>query len=136
MCGLSGLVDRDAAALADERRVIASRDALAHRGPDDAGHWIAPGAVLASRRLAIIDLSTRGRMPMASADGRYHITYNGEIYNYRDLRSGLQSRGHTFVSNTDTEVLLQLYANQGPAMLPLLNGMFAMAIWDARDRTL
>jgi asparagine synthase (glutamine-hydrolysing) len=109
---------------------------MIHRGPDDAGHFMTAGAALGSRRLAILDLSPRGRMPMSTPDGRYWMTYNGEVYNYRDLRSSLQARGCSFRSNTDTEVVLRLYSEEGPAMLPRLNGMFAMAIWDALERSL
>jgi asparagine synthase (glutamine-hydrolysing) len=116
--------------------IDAMRDVLAHRGPDDAGSYLAPGVALGSRRLAILDLSEQGHMPMQSADGRYWITYNGEIYNYRDLRAELASRGHRFRSHTDTEVVLHLYQEQGPQMLERLNGMFAIAIWDAQERTL
>ncbi|MGH7717525.1 MAG: asparagine synthase (glutamine-hydrolyzing), partial [Gemmatimonadaceae bacterium] len=116
--------------------LIAMRDSLAHRGPDDVGSMRAPGVALGCRRLAILDLSSNGHMPMSTPDGRYHIVYNGEIYNYRSLRAPLEDRGHRFRSNTDTEVLLYLYAQQGPAMLDLLNGMFAIAIWDTHRREL
>jgi asparagine synthase (glutamine-hydrolysing) len=95
-----------------------------------------PGAALGSSRLAIVDLSEHGHMPMSTPDGRYWITYNGEVYNYRELRPMLEARGCTFRSNTDTEVVLYLYATEGPAMLDRLNGMFAFAIWDAQERTL
>jgi asparagine synthase (glutamine-hydrolysing) len=136
MCGICGVVNIDRTYPVSEHNLLAMRDSLTHRGPDDAGHYIAPGIGLGSRRLAILDLSERGHMPMKTPDGRYWITYNGEVYNYRELRSLLESRGHTFESNTDTEVVLHLYANEGPAMLARLNGMFAFAIWDARERTL
>lgn len=116
--------------------LLGMTDILAHRGPDDAGLYSAPGVALGSRRLSILDLSSEGHMPMATADGRYWITYNGEVYNYRELRLVLETRGYTFRSNTDTEVLLYLYAAEGPAMLDRLNGMFAFAIWDSQDRTL
>jgi len=112
------------------------RDLLTHRGPDDAGQFIAPGIALGSRRLSIIDLSDRGHMPMTTEDGRYSITYNGEVYNFRELRSLLEDRGHRFRSDTDTEVVLRLYSDEGPAMLARLNGMFAIAIWDSQERTL
>jgi asparagine synthase (glutamine-hydrolysing) len=88
------------------------------------------------RASAFLDLSARGHMPMTSADGRYHIAYNGEVYNYRELRAELQVRGYHFQSNTDTEVVLALYAELGPAMLERLDGMFALAIWDAREARL
>ena len=136
MCGLCGIVYSDHKLLASKETLIAMRDALAHRGPDDAGHYIAPGVALASRRLAILDLSERGHMPMSSPDGRYWVAYNGEIYNYRELRPALEARGHKFRSNTDTEVLLYLFIEEGPGMLERLNGMFAFAIWDAQERKL
>jgi asparagine synthase (glutamine-hydrolysing) len=136
MCGICGLVDRDASRPIDEGHLLRMRDSLTHRGPDDAGHLVAPGIGLGSRRLSILDLSERGRMPMGTADGRYWIVHNGEIYNYRELRRPLEARGHVFRSNSDTEVLLELYAAEGPGMLPRLNGMFAFAVWDARDRVL
>jgi asparagine synthase (glutamine-hydrolysing) len=112
------------------------RDSLAHRGPDGAGIYVAPGVGLGSRRLAVLDLSSRGQMPMSSPDGRFKIVYNGEIYNYQELRRPLESRGHRFRSDTDTEVVLQLFAEEGPAMLDRLNGMFAFAIWDTVERQL
>ncbi|HEV8700168.1 MAG TPA: asparagine synthase (glutamine-hydrolyzing) [Candidatus Polarisedimenticolia bacterium] len=133
MCGISGVGGSRAVA---EMELVAMRDSLAHRGPDDAAHVMSPGVALASRRLAILDLSSRGRMPMSTPDGRYCITYNGAVYNFRELRSFLEGRGHTFRTQTDTEVILQLYAEEGPAMLGRLNGMFALAIWDARERSL
>jgi asparagine synthase (glutamine-hydrolysing) len=136
MCGIAGIVHTDPQFPVSEPLVVAMRDSLRHRGPDDAGHYIGPGIALASRRLAILDLSKRGHMPMTSLDGRYWIVYNGEVYNYRDLRARLEDRGYSFQSNTDTEVLLNLFIDQGPAMLDRLNGMFAVAIWDAVERTL
>ncbi len=136
MCGLCGIVYSDHELVASEETLIAMRDALAHRGPDDAGHYIAPGVALASRRLAILDLSERGHMPMSSPDGRYWMVYNGEIYNYRELRLALEAHRHKFRSNTDTEVLLYLFIEEGPSMLERLNGMFAFAIWDAQEREL
>jgi asparagine synthase (glutamine-hydrolysing) len=136
MCGICGIVDRDHATPIPSPSVRAMRSALAHRGPDDEGLFLAPGVALGSRRLAILDLSDRGHMPMQSRHGRYWLTYNGEIYNWRDLRTGLEGRGHSFRSLTDTEVVLALYEQEGPSMLDRLNGMFAIAIWDAAERTL
>src|SRR6266581_5014410 len=132
MCGICGIVSFEI----HEHQIVAMRDSLVHRGPDDAGTFRAPGVALGSRRLAILDLSERGHMPMSTADGRYWITYNGEVYNYQELRSTLATRGYTFRSNTDTEVVLYLYVDKGPAMLDQLNGMFALAIWDSQERTL
>lgn len=136
MCGIVGGVCRAPTFPLDEAALLRMRDALVHRGPDDAGHYMATGVVLGSRRLAILDLSERGHMPMSTPDGRYWIVYNGEVYNYRDLRAPLEARGVSFRSNTDTEVLLSLYAECGPAMMEHLNGMFAIAIWDAHERRL
>src|SRR3954469_23135596 len=106
MCGFSGMVDRDRNRVFDVSHAASMRDVLEHRGPDDAGLFVAPGVVLGSRRLSIQDLSTQGHMPMRSADGRYCIAYNGEIYNHLELREQLLSRGYTFRSRTDTETLL------------------------------
>lgn len=107
-----------------------------HRGPDDAGNLVDAGVGLGSRRLAIRDLSPRGHMPMRTPDGRYSIVYNGEVYNSEELRRQLENRGWSFRSNSDTEVVLYLFAEFGPAMLERLNGMFAIAIWDHREHTL
>jgi asparagine synthase (glutamine-hydrolysing) len=136
MCGLCGVAFSDANQLADLPALLAMRESLHHRGPDDAGHYLSPGIALGSRRLAILDLSERGHMPMSTPDGRYQIVYNGEIYNFRELRPWLEARGYQFRSGTDTEVLLYLFAEEGPRMLPRLNGMFAFAIWDNQERRL
>lgn len=136
MCGIVGAVCAGPAQPLDEAVLLRMRDALIHRGPDDAGHYVADGVALGSRRLAILDLSERGHMPMSTPDGRYWIVYNGEVYNFRELRAPLEAHGVRFRSNGDTEVLLELYARDGPAMLDRLNGMFAIAIWDTQERTL
>jgi asparagine synthase (glutamine-hydrolysing) len=136
MCGICGIVYADRSHPVSEPQLQAMTDALVHRGPDDGGQYVGQGIGLGSRRLAILDLSPRGHMPMSTEDGRFWITYNGEIYNYRELRAELGSRARRFRSDTDTEVLLALYAAHGPAMLDRLNGMFAFAIWDARCSTL
>jgi len=136
MCGICGILHQDRNYTVAEYQLLNMRDALIHRGPDDAGQYLAPGIALGSRRLAILDLSDRGHMPMSTEDDRYRIIHNGEVYNYRELRSTLEGRGYTFQSNTDTEVLLKLYTAEGPAMLDRLNGMFAFAIWDSQERTL
>jgi asparagine synthase (glutamine-hydrolysing) len=114
-------------------------DAVAHRGPDDSGVWIDPDAGLAfgHQRLSIIDLSEAGRQPMVSACGRYVITYNGEIYNFRGLRAELEQLGHVFRGHSDTEVLLAALVEWDVAdTLGRLNGMFALALWDRRERRL
>jgi len=136
MCGICGIVHHNVTRRVSEHELLAMRDSLAHRGPDDAGSYLGPGVGLGSRRLSIVDLSQRGRMPMQTCDGRYHIVYNGEVYNAAELRHRLCGKGYTFRSQTDTEVVLYLFADEGPAMLDRLNGMFAIAIWDAVDRTL
>jgi len=101
----------------------------AHRGPDDEGVWTAPGVALAHRRLSIIDLSSHGHEPMASADGRRVITFNGEVYNYLELRRELAD--YPYRSRTDTEVILAAYARWGEACVDRFVGMFAFALWDA-----
>jgi asparagine synthase (glutamine-hydrolysing) len=136
MCGICGIVESDRSRPVSEGVLLSMRDSLKHRGPDDAGHYIRPGVALGSRRLTILDLSERGHMPMSTPDGRYWIVYNGEVYNFQELRSVMEARGRRFHSNTDTEVVLALYAEEGPAALKRLNGMFAFAVWDTQERTL
>ena len=109
-------------------------DQMAPRGPDDQGHWTAPGACLGHRRLAILDLDHRAAQPMPDATGRYVISFNGEIYNFRDLRRQLEHTGVDFRTTSDTEVILALFAAEGEAMLPKLHGMFAFVIWDRLTR--
>jgi len=111
---------------------------MLHRGPDDGGIYDSPSCrcVLGNRRLSIIDLSPAGRMPMSVEDGNLVITYNGELYNFCELRSELEARGHRFQSHTDTEVVLRMYMEYGERAVERLNGMFAFAIWNERERTL
>jgi asparagine synthase (glutamine-hydrolysing) len=104
------------------------------RGPDGEGLWHEDGVILGHRRLAVIDLDSRAAQPMHSVCGRYVITYNGEIYNYRELRRDLEGRGDVFHTTSDTEVILALFARYGKAMLPRLRGMFALVIWDRETR--
>ena len=106
------------------------------RGPDAEGVWASEGVVLGHRRLAILDLDARANQPMVSADGRYAIVFNGEIYNFRELRRELEADGVVFRTTSDTEVLLALFAREGERMLPRLRGMFAFAIWDTQSREL
>lgn len=139
MCGIAGIYAHNSSATpVDEDELLRIREAMIRRGPDGAGLWMAEDlrVGLAHRRLAIIDLSDGGAQPMASADGRLRITFNGEIYNYRELRKDLEARGCVFRSNSDTEVLLHLYAEQGEAMVHALRGMFAFGIWDDRNQVL
>ena len=111
-------------------------DAIAHRGPDGEGQFIDGPLGLGHRRLAIIDLSPAGHQPMATPDGRYTLTYNGEVYNFQELRVELESLGHQFKSRTDSEVVLKAYAQWGERAVERFNGMFAFAIWDKHERTL
>lgn len=135
MCGIAGIFSYDSlAARVDGQELARTREAMVARGPDGFGQWISTDrrVGLAHRRLAIIDLGDTGAQPMSSADGCLHITFNGEIYNYRELRGGLERKGFRFRSTSDTEVLLHLFADRGEAMLEVLRGMFAFAIWDER----
>jgi asparagine synthase (glutamine-hydrolysing) len=111
-------------------------DRMRLRGPDAEGLWIGNSVVLAHRRLAILDLDARSNQPMVTIDGNYSIVFNGEIYNFSELRSDLEAKGVVFRTTSDTEVLLALFARDGERMLPRLRGMFAFAIWDARSREL
>ena len=138
MCGIAGIINSD-----PERLTGAMLQTIEHRGRDDEGVWISEAiddsgrrACLGHRRLAIIDTSRAGHQPMLSADGRYVITFGGEIYNYRELRDELITRGHAFRTKTDTEVLLTAFAEWGTQCLPRLNGMFHFAIWDNQERML
>jgi asparagine synthase (glutamine-hydrolysing) len=135
MCGIAGLVRRNGAP-AERDALERMAAAIAHRGPDGDGFWLEGEAGLAHRRLAILDLSDSGRQPMASASGRWQITYNGELYNYRELRQELESLGHRFVSTSDTEVFLAAFAQWRFAAFARFNGMFAAAIWDRNEKTL
>jgi asparagine synthase (glutamine-hydrolysing) len=139
MCGINGIFaydDRSEAVSREE--LLRTRDRMTTRGPDGCGEWISDdGRIgLGHRRLSIIDLSEAGAQPMHAADGSLTIAFNGEIYNYRELRQGLEARGRVFRSHSDTEVLLHLYAEKGAEMLRELRGMFAFAIWDDRAREL
>lgn len=136
MCGICGVVNLDPSAVFSEADLVRMRDTLSHRGPDDSGLYLSDQAALGSRRLAILDLSPNGHMPMCTPDGRYIIVYNGEVYNYQDFRHELEAKGYQFRSNSDTETLLYLYAEYGPHMLDRLIGMFAIAIWDDTTKTL
>ncbi len=136
MCGIAGVVHADAARPVERERLERMALALAHRGPDDAGIWIAPGVGLAHRRLSIIDLSAAARQPMPNEDGTVLVTFNGEIYNFEELRRELLASGHRFRSRTDGEVLVHLYEERGIDLLERVEGMFAFALWDARERRL
>ncbi len=135
MCGIAGFVRQHGGEAIDDRILDRMTSTLAHRGPDDAGTWCGDGAYLGHRRLSIIDVAG-GRQPLVSEDGRVVVVVNGEIYNHHDLRDDLRARGHRFATRSDGEVLVHLWEDEGVAMLPRLQGMFAFALWDARDRTL
>jgi asparagine synthase (glutamine-hydrolysing) len=136
MCGIVGIVAVDARVSRDE--ILRMRDSLTHRGPDDAGHWLHAGGHvgLGHRRLSIIDLSPLGHQPMANEDGSIRLAYNGEIYNFQQLRRELLAAGHQFRSMTDTEVIIHGYEEWGLRCLDRLRGMFAFALWDDRRREL
>ncbi|HEX8117738.1 MAG TPA: asparagine synthase (glutamine-hydrolyzing), partial [Pyrinomonadaceae bacterium] len=139
MCGIAGLISVN-----PERRVGAMLKSIEHRGYDDEGVWTSAPfddegrrVCLAHRRLAIIDTSSAGHQPMRSADGRFTVTFNGEIYNYRELRRRLEGSGREFRTDTDTEVMLEAFAEWGvEGSLQHLNGMFGFAVWDEREKTL
>ncbi|MEP7071768.1 MAG: asparagine synthase (glutamine-hydrolyzing) [Verrucomicrobiota bacterium] len=134
MCGIAGFV---AGRNGTEREQILRRmcDRMRHRGPDDEGYFSAPGIGLAMRRLSIVDVDC-GQQPIANEDGSIQLIFNGEIYNYVELRESLQGRGHIFKTRGDTETLVHLYEEHGVEMLSHLRGMFAFALWDSRRRML
>ena len=133
MCGIAGYVLRDGPA--ELSRVRAMCDQIRHRGPDDDGFYTGSGCAIGMRRLSIIDLAT-GHQPISNEDGSLWVVFNGEIYNYQELRRQLIAQGHQFATNSDTETLLHLYEQEGVDGLQKLRGMFAFAIWDDRRRQL
>ena len=135
MCGIVGLLHHDAARPCDPETVAAMRDLVSYRGPDDAGALIDGPVGLGHRRLSIIDIGG-GHQPMSDSRGVYWIVYNGEVYNFRELRQELAAQGYPFRTQSDTEVILALYADRGERCVEALNGMFAFAIWDAERRSL
>ncbi|MBU3952346.1 MAG: asparagine synthase (glutamine-hydrolyzing), partial [Proteobacteria bacterium] len=136
MCGIAGFIDFSSHAPDNARiRIKKMTAALAHRGPDDENFYVDEFAALGHRRLSIIDLSS-GRQPMADAQDRFQIIFNGEIYNYREIREILIQKGYVFRTKSDTEVILNAYAEWGEACLSKLNGMFAFAIWEKQTRQL
>ncbi len=135
MCGIAGILHLDGAP-ASAMLLRRMTDAIAHRGPDGEGHHVEGPLALGHRRLSIIDLSAAGHQPMATPDGRFLLTYNGEIYNFQELRTALEALGWQFRSRTDSEVLLYGYAQWGRDVLHRLNGMFAFAIWDTQRKEL
>lgn len=135
MCGIVGYAGREPIA---PEQLASMRDTMTHRGPDDCGLWTsADGAVsLAQRRLSIIDLSPGGHQPMADAAGRIHVVFNGEMYNFQEVRSELEAAGHSFRTSSDTEVVIAAYRNWGEPFLERLGGMFALAFYDSDKRAL
>ncbi len=141
MCGIAGILYTDRDRPVDPAVLKAMGDSIAHRGPDAEGFWIEPGIGLAHRRLSIIDLAG-GDQPIGNEDGSIQVVFNGEIYNFQDLRAGLEAKGHRFRTRSDTEVLVHLYEEHGDRLVERLRGMFAFALWDrprgrlllARDR--
>ncbi|MGX5735303.1 asparagine synthase (glutamine-hydrolyzing) [Bosea thiooxidans] len=135
MCGIAGVLHRDGRP-ASPVTLKAMTDIIAHRGPDGEGHYCDGPVGLGHRRLSIIDLTDAARQPMTTRDGRYVLTYNGEIYNFQELKAELSALGHLFHSSGDSEVLLTAFAEWGLAALHKLNGMFAFGIWDRHEKTL
>jgi asparagine synthase (glutamine-hydrolysing) len=137
MCGIAGILSVNQYENSLETIIQRMQTALQHRGPDDAGIYISQDrqAAIAHTRLAIQDLSPAGHQPMSTTDGRYWITFNGEIYNFQQLRHNLISQGEQFYSQTDTEVILKLYQKMGSDCVKYLRGMFAFAIWDDFEKT-
>src|SRR4051812_27244263 len=133
MCGICGIVS--ASGPADPERLARMSAKLLHRGPDSDGMFVEGPAGLAARRLAIIDLETSDP-PIANEDGTVHVVQNGELYNYPELRRELERAGHAFRTHGDTEVLVHLYEQDGPAFARRLRGMFAIALWDSRRQRL
>ena len=141
MCGIAGFLDPSCGYSVDTIKTLIERmtDVIVHRGPDDRGDWMDAqnGIALGFRRLAIIDLSPAGHQPMASADGRYVIIFNGEVYNFNQLRNDLAGLGHAFRGHSDTEVMLAAICQWGiQAAVLRFNGMFAFALWDRREHSL
>src|ERR1051326_1344880 len=136
MCGISGIWNFNGRKI-ERKNLERFNNSLSHRGPDGEGYFIDESEQLGlgHRRLSILDLSENGRQPMSFAD-RYHITYNGEIYNFLELKSELEQQGYTFYSNSDTEIILAAYACWGINCLKKFNGMWSFAVWDSRDKKL
>ena len=136
MCGIAGIFNYNNSNSVEKDTLVRMRDIMSHRGPDGFGLYLNDKIGLAHRRLSILDLSENGAQPFASPDGRYQVTFNGEIFNYLDLRPELEKDGIKVRSNSDTEVLLYLYIKYGSEMLDKLNGMFSFAIWDNQEQSL
>ncbi len=136
MCGICGIVNHDPLQPVTEEQIQRMSDTIRHRGPDDSGVYINNNVGLGFRRLAIIDLSPAGHQPMTNEDGSVWIIFNGEIYNYQEIRDELLAKGHQFRSRTDTETVLHLWEEEGERCVERLRGMFALAIWDSKQQCL
>ncbi|HEX9443861.1 MAG TPA: asparagine synthase (glutamine-hydrolyzing) [Candidatus Binatia bacterium] len=134
MCGIAGIMSLGDKPVAEEELGRMCRSII-HRGPDDEGFYVGAGVGLGMRRLSIIDLAT-GHQPVRNEDGSVWVVFNGEIYNFKDLRQDLERRGHAFYTSTDTEVIVHLYEEYGPRCVERLRGMFTFAVWDERKKTL
>jgi asparagine synthase (glutamine-hydrolysing) len=133
MCGITGFINLNKK-LADIQILKSMTDVIAHRGPDGEGHWVQENIAIGHRRLSIIDLSSAGKQPMISSDNRFILSYNGEIYNFKEIRDELKQLGYTFKSDTDSEVVLYALAYWGEEALIRFNGMFALAFWDNKKK--
>ncbi|HEU5310859.1 MAG TPA: asparagine synthetase B, partial [Candidatus Eisenbacteria bacterium] len=136
MCGIAGVIEFANPADLSPSALERMAGVLRHRGPDDQGFYVSGGTGLAHRRLSIIDLSPGGHQPKLSEDGLASVVFNGEIYNFPELRAELEAKGERFETRSDTEVLLKAYRVWGEDCLSRLNGMFAFAIWDSKRRIL
>ena len=134
MCGIAGQLNFDNSSVSP---VILKRmtDAISHRGPDGEGQWIEKNVGLGHRRLSIIDTSPAGHQPMISTDGRFVLTYNGEVYNFKELRVELESKCYCFRSQSDSEVVLYALAEWGSDAFFKFNGMFALVFWDRKEKS-
>ena len=135
MCGICGVVSFQPICPIDRSVLQRMNASIRHRGPDDEGYYQDAQASLAMRRLSIIDLHT-GQQPISNETGDMWVVYNGEIYNFKDVRAELERRGHIFKTQTDTEIIVHAYEEYGDECVKHFNGMFAIALWDARKRRL
>src|SRR4051812_14617039 len=136
MCGIAGKINFDHNRPVTPSEIKAMIGTIAHRGPDDEGVFVDGNVGLGTRRLAIVDLSSAGHMPMSDESKKFWITYNGEIYNFPELKKSLEQDGVKFRSHTDTEIIIELYKKYGVDCLKYLRGMFAFAIWDSSKQLL
>jgi len=138
VCGIAGIYNVNNSSEVSEKTLVKMRDTLIHRGPDDEGIYISKDKKVGFgfRRLSIIDLSKAGNQPMTNEDKTIWLVFNGEIYNFQEIKKDLEEKGHKFHSKTDSEVVLHLYEEKGEECLKDLNGMFAFAIWDDKKKKL